>query len=92
MLDGTFSSVQDDFIDIYNDLIIRNDEYFVLADFAAYVKAHEHINALYSDRSAWARLCLLNIAKSAYFSSDRTILDYVRDVWHIEAIDNSKLK
>ena len=90
--DGTFSSVQDDFIDIYNDLIIRNDEYFVLADFAAYVKAHEHINALYSDRSAWARLCLLNIAKSAYFSSDRTILDYVRDVWHIEAIDNSKLK
>lgn len=92
LLDGTFSSVQDDFIDIYNDLIIRNDEYFVLADFAAYVKAHEHINALYSDRSAWARLCLLNIAKSAYFSSDRTILDYVRDVWHIEAIDNSKLK
>ena len=91
LIDRTFSPEADDFIDIYNDLIIRNDEYFVLADFAAYVKAHEHINELYSDPSVWARLCLVNIAKSAYFSSDRTIKDYVKDIWHIKQIDNSDL-
>lgn len=91
LIDRTFSPESDDFIDIYNDLIIRNDEYFVLADFAAYVKAHEHINELYSDPSVWARLCLVNIAKSAYFSSDRTIKDYVKDIWHIKQIDNSDL-
>lgn len=92
LVDGTFSNIPDDFIDIYNDLIIRNDEYFVLADFAAYVKAHEHINELYQDQSAWARLCLVNIANSAYFSADRTILDYVKDVWHIAAIKNADLQ
>lgn len=87
LVDGTFSSNEEDFADIYNELVFHNDEYLLLADFDSYVKAHEHINQLYLDRNKWAKICLINIAKGAYFSSDRTILDYARDVWNIKPID-----
>lgn len=81
--DGTWSRDHEDFRVIIDDLLVHGDEYFVLADFDAYVKAHEHLNLLYQDRLAWAKKCLINIAESAYFSSDRTVKEYVRDIWHI---------
>jgi len=86
LIDGTFSAERDDFIDIANEFLVRNDEYFLLADFDAYIKAHEKIYNLYQDKSLWARKCLINIAKSNYFSSDRTIEDYVRDIWKLEKV------
>ena len=86
LLDCTFSEDPNDFVDIANEFLLRNDEYFILADFAAYADAHEKIYELYQDPSRWARMCLVNIARSAYFSSDRTIEDYVRDIWHIEKL------
>ena len=58
----------------------------VLADFDAYCNAHSKVYEYYSDEHAWAKKCLINIAKSAYFSSDRTIEEYVNDIWHIEKI------
>ncbi|MBP5280816.1 MAG: glycogen/starch/alpha-glucan phosphorylase, partial [Erysipelotrichaceae bacterium] len=75
-----------DFKEISDDLLLRNDEYFVLADYEAYVKAHEKVYEYYSNPSLWAKMCLINIAKSAYFSSDRTIEEYVRDIWHTTKI------
>lgn len=81
---GTFSNERDDFKVIVDELLINGDEYMLMADFDAYVKAHEKINELYSDKHAWAKKCLINIAKSAYFSSDRTIDDYAKEIWHIE--------
>lgn len=86
LTDGTWSSDLNDFKDIADEFLIRNDEFMILADFDAYCKAHEKMYELYADRNAWAKKCLINIAKSAYFSSDRTIKEYCDDIWHIKPI------
>ncbi len=85
-MDNTWSDKKDDFKDIADEFMLRNDEYMVLADFDAYVKAHDEVYALYADREKWAKICLINIAKSAYFSSDRTIKEYATQIWGIEKI------
>ena len=87
LIDGTWNGNSDDFRPIYDELMMKNDEYLVFADFDSYVKAHEEIAARYQDRSAWAKSCLINIAKSAYFSSDRTIRQYGSEIWNIKPIE-----
>lgn len=84
--DGTFSSNHEDFKVIVDELMLHNDEYLICADFDAYVKAHEHLYAMYFNQSDWARKCLINIAKSAFFSSDRTIEQYANEIWKIKPI------
>ena len=86
LLDGTWSDNKNDFKDIADEFLIRNDEYMILADFDSYCKAHEKMYEYYQNRNEWAKKCLINIAKSAYFSSDRTINEYVQDIWHINKI------
>ena len=54
-----------------------------LLDFQDYVKTKDQALADYSDRYRWAEKMLVNIAKSGYFSSDRTIAEYNRDIWHL---------
>jgi starch phosphorylase len=54
------------------------------ADFDAYVRCRDGALQSYLDRSAWARKMLINISRSGYFSSDRTILEYNRDIWHLQ--------
>ena len=71
---------------IFDELMNRNDEYFLFADFDSYLKAQAKINELYQDRTSWAKMCLVNIAKSGYFSSDRTIEDYVADIWKLDRV------
>ncbi|MBR2595906.1 MAG: glycogen/starch/alpha-glucan phosphorylase [Solobacterium sp.] len=87
LVDGTWSRKVDDFRLIYDELLGRNDEYLVLADFDAYVSAQEEIERRYRERNNWARSCLINIARSAYFSSDRTISQYAKDIWHVEPLE-----
>ncbi len=72
----------------------RPDVYYVLADFASYVAAQERVAAAYADKKAWAKKALLNIANSGNFSSDRTIEDYVKDIWHLKrvTVDDKELK
>ncbi len=84
--DGTWSDRPDDFKEIIEEFRWRNDEYMVLADFHAYCDAHAKVYELYADPHEWAKKCLINIAKSAYFSSDRTISEYAREIWNIEKI------
>lgn len=84
------SIVNEQFRNIYNELFYKNDEYLVLKDFWAYAKAQEEICARYNDKAGWAKSCILNIANSGYFSSDRTIEEYVRDIWHLNKIEVSK--
>ena len=85
-INGAWSDSADDFRDIADEFLVRNDEYMILADFDAYVQAHEKIYEYYKDQHVWAKKCLINIAKSAYFSSDRTIEEYAKDIWDIEKI------
>lgn len=69
---------------IFDEIMYRSDEYFILKDVEAYSEAFNRIVTMYSDRMGWARKCLINIAKSGYFSSDRTIEQYAKEIWHIE--------
>ena len=71
---------------IFNEVMNGNDTYFILKDFAAYVEAQEKIEKAYKDRTKWAHMCLANIANSGYFTSDRTIREYVKDIWHLDEV------
>lgn len=86
LVDGTWHVSREEFKLIFDELMSRNDEYFLLADFDSYCKAQEHLQDLYEDRQNWAKSCLINIARSGQFSSDRTIEDYVRDIWHLTKV------
>jgi starch phosphorylase len=67
------------------DSLLHHDEYMVLADFAAYAKAHADVARDFRDVDAWTRRSILNSARVGRFSSDRTILEYSRDIWRCEA-------
>ncbi len=81
MVDGFFDRCGCDFGALYDELMNRNDEYFVLGDFASYWDAWMETDRLYSDRMRWARMSLANIANSSFFSSDRTIGEYNEYIW-----------
>ena len=71
---------------IFDEIMHRNDTYFILKDFATYAEAQEKIERLYLDRRSWARSQIINIANSGFFTSDRTIEQYVRDIWHLRKL------
>ncbi|MEG0215804.1 MAG: glycogen/starch/alpha-glucan phosphorylase, partial [Hungatella sp.] len=88
-----FYSPQDPelFREIYDSLLNRNssdkaDTYFILKDFRSYVDAQKRINDAYRDQKWWAKAAILNVANSGKFSSDRTIQEYVDDIWHLDKI------
>lgn len=79
------------FREIYDSLLNRNssdkaDTYFILKDFRSYAEAQKKADAAYRDRRWWAKAAMLNVANSGKFTSDRTIQDYVDDIWHLEKI------
>ena len=79
------------FRDIYNSLLntknsAKADTYFILKDFRSYAEAHKKIDQAYRDEKWWARTAMLNTASAGKFSSDRTIEEYVRDIWHLKKI------
>ena len=86
LIDGTFSPDREQFRMIYDEIMYHGDEFMNLADFSSYLKASKKIEGLYLDRDEWGRKCLVNIANSGWFSSDRTISEYNRDIWHLEKI------
>lgn len=71
---------------LYESLLDRNDEFFVLKDFASYCDAQQEISSRYGKRQDWLRSSAVNIAHSGYFSSDRTIQEYASDIWHIQPV------
>ena len=92
LVDGTYSGGDREmFRDLHNSLLVQQggsypDVYFILADFRPYAQAQERVEQKYRDRNAWAKSMILNIAHSGKFSSDRTIQDYVDDIWHLDKI------
>ena len=91
LVDGTYDPTGQLFKELYDSLVYgiegqRPDVYYVLADFDAYVAAQEQVAAAYTDRNEWAKKALLNIARSGKFSSDRTIEDYVHDIWKLKKV------
>jgi starch phosphorylase len=92
LVDGTYShNDRELFREIYNSLLNPQqgqvaDRYFILADFQAYAHAQKKISLYYQNQSAWAKSAILNIGHVGRFSSDRTIQEYVDDIWHLDKI------
>ena len=79
------------FREIYDSLLNTNssdraDTYFILADFEAYAEAQRRVEAAYRNEEGWARSAILNVAKSGKFTSDRTIQEYVDEIWHLDKV------
>ena len=79
------------FRDLYNSLLNTQctqyaDTYFILADFRSYAETQKRVMKAYQDEAGWAKSAILNIAHSGKFSSDRTIEEYVKDIWHLDRI------
>lgn len=79
------------FRDLYNSLLNTKctqyaDTYFILKDFRSYVEAQKRVMEYYKDEQAWAKSAILNVAHSGKFSSDRTIKEYVDDIWHLDHV------
>jgi starch phosphorylase len=74
---------------VFDELVHRGDRYFHIADFPAYVQTQELINGEYLNEDVWWRKAILNVARIGKFSSDRTVLEYARDIWHIGQFESS---
>ena len=91
LINGTFSSDTELFRDLYDSLLNtkntdRADRYFILADFRSYADAQRRVEEAYRDEKGWAKKALLNTAHSGKFTSDRTIQEYVDDIWHLDRV------
>ena len=91
LINGTFSKDTELFRDLYDSLLTtkntdRADRYFILADFRSYAAAQKRVEEAYRDEKRWARMAMMNTACSGKFTSDRTIQEYVDDIWHLDKI------
>ncbi len=92
MINGFYSPDDPDrFREIYDSLLCtrggeKADQYFILKDFRSYAEAQKKVEEAYRDEAGWAKMALLNVAKSGKFSSDRTIEEYVKDIWHLDKV------
>ena len=91
LVDGTYDESRQLFRELYDSLVYgiegqRPDPFYVLADFESYVESQKQIEETYRQKKVWAQKVLKNIANSGKFTSDRTIEEYVNDIWHLEKI------
>ncbi len=92
LVDGTYANGNSEmYRDLYNSLLTtkggnRADMYFILKDFRAYADAQEKVEEVYRDKERWAKMALLNTACCGKFSSDRTIREYVEDIWKLDEV------
>ena len=91
LIDGTYSQDKELFRHLYNSLLntmstSKADTYFILKDFRSYAEAQKKVDAAYKDTKGWAKSAILNVASSGKFTSDRTIQQYVDEIWHLDKV------
>ena len=90
LINGTFAQGDPDlFRPLYNSLLntqnsARPDTYFILKDFKSYAEAQKKVEEAYKDEKRWAKMAILNVGSVGKFSSDRTIREYVDEIWHLD--------
>ena len=98
LINGTYSPEDPDlFRELYDSLLnthtsSRADTYFILKDFRSYAEAQERVGKAYEDEAGWAKSAILNVAMSGKFTSDRTIQQYVDDIWKLDKVTMPKKK
>ena len=95
LINGTYSKDTEMFRTLYNSLLntqstSKADTYFILKDFRSYAEAQKRVEAAYRDEAGWAKSAILNVACSGKFTSDRTIQEYVDDIWKLEKVTLKK--
>ena len=91
LIDGTYSNDRELFLPLNNSLLntkstSKADMYFILKDFKSYAEAQKKVEAAYRDKDGWAKSAILNVACSGKFTSDRTIQEYVDEIWHLDKV------
>ena len=86
MINGYYCPENPDLFRPLYDTLMQKDMYFILADFESYKEAQKKVEAAYRDEKRWARMAMMQTAHCGKFSSDRTIEEYVRDIWHLEKV------
>ena len=93
LMDGTYSNGDHNmYINLYNSLLNtqctdKADTYFILKDFRSYADAQKRVEEAYRDQQRWSKMAMMNTACIGKFTSDRTIEEYVRDIWHLEKVE-----
>ena len=92
LINGTYAPNDPElFRPLYNSLLntqstSKADTHFILKDFKPYAEAQKRVEAAYRDESGWAKSAILNMASSGKFTSDRTIQEYVDEIWHLDKV------
>ena len=87
MINGYYCPENPDLFRPLYDTLMQKDMYFILADFESYKEAQKRVEAAYRDEKRWARMAMMQTAHCGKFSSDRTIEEYVQDIWHLEKVE-----
>jgi starch phosphorylase len=89
LINGFFDEdASEEFRIIYDSLLVYNDEFFVLKDFASYIEAFNTLTDVYHEQPTWRRMALVNIEEAGRFSSDRAIKEYAREIWKVKTSNN----
>jgi glycogen phosphorylase len=83
---GTFSKEEPNRYQAIVDNLLNNDHYLLLADFADYIKTQDEVASVYQKPEEWSRRAILNVARMAKFSSDRSIADYAKNIWNVKSL------
>ncbi len=90
LTNGFFERVDSNEFAEIRDNLLYHDNYFVLKDFDSYIQAQEKINELYKDQKKWVKMAIINVAKSGFFTTDRTMRQYNDEIWHTKPIQLDK--
>jgi starch phosphorylase len=83
---GTFSGGDRDAFEPIITSLLTRDEYLILPDYRPYIDCHDQAGPAWADQEQWTRMSISNTARSGFFSSDRTVRDYCRDIWHVQPV------
>ena len=88
IINGEFSPAKkEEFKALYNLLMYYGDTYMLMADFEDYMKTQEKVSELFKNSQAWTKKAIINAARMGFFSSDRTITEYAREIWKVSPVE-----